>query len=183
MLQCAYMKNNKGFAPIIIALIIAGALVVGGGVYWLGKNKGEDKKIVDNQGIDNNIQNNNSDCLPTTDPWIRVISPNGGENYQMGENITIKWKTCNLSSSNHLRAALQRQPPFPDSEWQIPILFGNLKEGQIVSSLNDGEQVVILDSAHDVVPASYKLCISEYVTLPGQDVIQGCSGNSFAINS
>lgn len=39
------MKYNKGFVPILIALIVAGALIIGGGVYYWGKNKGENKKV------------------------------------------------------------------------------------------------------------------------------------------
>lgn len=39
------MKYNKGFAPLILVAIIVGALVIGGGVYYLGKSKGEDKKV------------------------------------------------------------------------------------------------------------------------------------------
>lgn len=52
------MKYNRGFAPLILVAIIVGALVIGGGAYYLGKSKGEDKKVgenvnVENQGTDN----------------------------------------------------------------------------------------------------------------------------------
>jgi len=199
------MKYNKDFAPLILLAIIVGALVVGGGaVYFATKtptppqNIGEnnyqpqenqnsttDIPIKNNQ-INNTTDNNTTtskDCLPTTTPWIKVISPNGGETYHMGDSVKLIWKSCNLSSSTYLRASLQRQAPLPDSEWQVPILFGNVKEGQIASALNDGEQTVILDSAHDVVPATYKLSISQYVTPAGQSVIADSSDNSFTILS
>lgn len=44
------MKYNKGFVPMILIAIIVGALIIGGGVYYLGKNKGEE--VVENS---NNI--------------------------------------------------------------------------------------------------------------------------------
>ncbi len=38
-------------------------------------------------------------CLPGMAPWVRVISPNGGESYDSQEPIEVKWRTCNISSS------------------------------------------------------------------------------------
>ncbi len=32
-------------------------------------------------------------------PLVRVISPNGGQKYEPGEIITVKWKTCNAPSN------------------------------------------------------------------------------------
>jgi hypothetical protein len=52
------MKYNKGFAPILIALIVAGALIIGGGVYYWGKNKGENKKVKDSQIQVNDLPTN-----------------------------------------------------------------------------------------------------------------------------
>jgi len=53
------MKYNKGFAPLILVAIIAGALVIGGGAYYLGKNsnnkevKLEEKNVLqENQIVD-----------------------------------------------------------------------------------------------------------------------------------
>ena len=36
----------------------------------------------------------NSDCTPATTPWIKVLSPNGGETYTAGQKITVKWSSC-----------------------------------------------------------------------------------------
>ncbi|MEI8269738.1 MAG: hypothetical protein WCG45_00040 [bacterium] len=42
-----------------------------------------------------------SDCLPTTTPWIKVLSPNGGGmEYRSGEQMEVKWKSCNVPSSS-----------------------------------------------------------------------------------
>lgn len=48
------MKYNKGFAPIFLVAIIVGALVIGGGAYYMGKSKGEDKKVEENINTSNN---------------------------------------------------------------------------------------------------------------------------------
>ena len=49
------MKNNKGFAPIIIALIVVGVLIIGGGAYWMSKNK--NKEVVENPSVENQNEN------------------------------------------------------------------------------------------------------------------------------
>ncbi len=39
-----------------------------------------------------------SKCLPTSAPSITVLSPNGGETYTAGQQITVKWRGCRLPS-------------------------------------------------------------------------------------
>ena len=39
------MDKQKGFATLVIIGIVLGVLVVGGGAYYMGMNKGEDKKM------------------------------------------------------------------------------------------------------------------------------------------
>jgi len=62
------MKYNKGFALIALLAIIAGVLVVGGGAYLWGKNRGEEKK-----GIENPIVNNQM-----TDDFISYVDSTYG---------------------------------------------------------------------------------------------------------
>jgi len=40
----------------------------------------------------------NSTCTPTSTPYIKVLSPNGGEVYQAGQQIEVKWESCNTTS-------------------------------------------------------------------------------------
>ncbi|MCU0660624.1 MAG: peptidoglycan-binding protein [Candidatus Pacebacteria bacterium] len=35
-------------------------------------------------------------CTDTTAPWVKVVSPNGGEVLGVGQLTTIKWQTCNF---------------------------------------------------------------------------------------
>ena len=42
-------------------------------------------------------------CLPTDAPSITVVSPNGGNVYNAGKQITVKWTSCNIPTSQSLR--------------------------------------------------------------------------------
>lgn len=37
-------------------------------------------------------------CNANTTPWIKVISPNGGQTYTAGQQITVTWQKCNMSA-------------------------------------------------------------------------------------
>ena len=45
-------------------------------------------------------------CLPTDEPRIQVVSPNGGEIYSYNSQIPVKWKSCNVASTDYLRIGL-----------------------------------------------------------------------------
>lgn len=125
-----YMKINKGFAPIAIVLIIIAVLAVGGVAYFAGKSSntlppnvvpdnyqssGNQNNIatppVQNTQVNNPVPNTQADCLPTTAPWIKVLSPNGGETYTMGQSITITWKTCNAQSGQTIELGIGKEIP------------------------------------------------------------------------
>jgi len=122
------MKNNKGFAPIALVLIIIAVLVIGGIAYYSGKspntlptnNVGESNLPQVNQNtvtntppvnnqVDNTANNNarttittttitTTACLPTTAPWIKVSSPKSGDTYTVGQETAIKWTSCNVAN-------------------------------------------------------------------------------------
>ena len=35
-------------------------------------------------------------CLPTTKPWIKLLSPNGGETYSASQPYKVTWDSCNI---------------------------------------------------------------------------------------
>ena len=39
-------------------------------------------------------------CAPGDMPWIKVKNPNGGETYTIGENVKVRWESCNVSSTS-----------------------------------------------------------------------------------
>ncbi len=46
------------------------------------------------------------ECNSTTTPWIRVLSPNGGEVYKPGSKITVKWVSCNIAPTEKVHVSL-----------------------------------------------------------------------------
>ena len=40
-----------------------------------------------------------TDCDSSTAPYIKVLSPNGGETYNAGQKITVKWTSCNAGNN------------------------------------------------------------------------------------
>jgi len=70
-------------------------------------------------------------CTPNSTPWIKVVSPNGGEVYQEGQEVEVKWESCNVqnvylgwvSGGNDL-GLLGGESPFPASQgsylWTVP---------------------------------------------------------------
>lgn len=49
----------------------------------------------------------NPACTPTTTPYIKVLSPNGGEEYVVGEQITVTWEKCNPGSGSQVMIILK----------------------------------------------------------------------------
>ena len=121
------MKKNKGFAPILLALIIVALLAVGDIAYNAIKSSnttpsrtsqntgtnsyqpsenqnGSTNVPVQNQTINTVINNPTTNiitptgCLPTSVPSITVTSPSGGEAYTLGQQITVKWTSCNVQN-------------------------------------------------------------------------------------
>lgn len=167
------MKYNKGFVPMILIAIIVGALIIGGGVYYLGKNKGEENKnVVENntQNIDNKVTSN---CLPTTAPWIKVVSPNGGEVYQIGQSVVFKWTSCNLTSN--VSGELEGISDPNNSK----ALFGEGEGG----SLNSGQQTINFGPIPStgvqwINPGTYKFKVRKF----NNNVVVDSSDGVFTIN-
>lgn len=153
------MKNNKGFAPIAIILIIIAVLAVGGIAYYMGKSSSTLPNVVNNPPqenqnnvvtppvqnteVNNVVNNTETNCLPTTTPWIKITSPNGGETYTSGQQITVKWTSCNFSpsiSAGGLDIKIAISAILSSGEnpvWTLPQPSGGLSE-------NDGQELITL---------------------------------------
>jgi hypothetical protein len=46
-------------------------------------------------------------CNATSAPYITLLSPNGGESYVAGQQVTVNWKTCNIPASNPMFITIQ----------------------------------------------------------------------------
>ncbi len=78
-------------------------------------------------------------CLPTSTPSVTILSPNGGETYTAGQQITVKWKTCNLLSTDQVAIGLLRQGANGFS-------FVNNGDGRVYGLQNDGVETFTLPS-------------------------------------
>jgi peptidoglycan hydrolase-like protein with peptidoglycan-binding domain len=70
-------------------------------------------------------------------PAIRVRKPNGGEVYQAGQQINIKWRSCHISHGDNVRVDLV-VAPFPPSGTN-GVGLGN--------TINDGQELLTLPQA------------------------------------
>ena len=112
------MKQNKGFAPIIIALVAVIVLAVGGIAYYMGKNSSFPVAPIaipvnqNNLPTANQIENNQSDnkdvnkndqssVFQPSDTKVNGVSCHNREKYfvlnkdivdEVGENILVKYK-------------------------------------------------------------------------------------------
>lgn len=124
---------------------------------------------VDTRSLINGTANIQILCTPTTAPWIRVTSPNGGEIYQMGQSFTPTWSTCNIPSTNNVAIVLQDVV------------------GQSATTLGSGQATdgsVLLSLPNQAVWAQglkYKILIRTYSQTTGMP-IEDTSNNLFTIS-
>lgn len=97
-------------------------------------------------------------CNSQTAPWIKVLSPNGGETYIDGSNVEVQWETCNVPVGTTIQISQSYSGP-----------LGN--EGHTLlpyphSTTNDGIEEVVVDTD----PAKY----GQYFKIR---VVAGCSSD------
>jgi len=78
--------------------------------------------------------------VPVVTPSITVLSPNGGESYNPGDKVTVKWKSENVPANNN----------------NVAILL-NHSIGLAVSAVNDGEEIVTLPSVNTITASGLSL--------------------------
>lgn len=145
--------NQKGFANIVL-IVLAVVVVLGiGGYFVLRSNTNTNTALQPSPtpGIKTTGGAGGIDGLPQfPDGSITLLSPNGGETYKAGGQMTVKWKTENVSSGSgiwiHLDTADGR----------------HLDNGDLVSSWSDapnnGEKTVTIPA--DIPAGQYKLAVT-----------------------
>jgi hypothetical protein len=81
------------------------------------------------------VKNISTSC-PTAYPTVQVLSPNGGEEYQAGQQVTIKWKSCGMSSTEKVRIDLLVAPFPPNGTNGV----------NLANTVNDGSETITLPS-------------------------------------
>jgi len=104
----------------------------------------------------------NGACIrQTIIPSVTVLSPNGGETYNAGQQVTIRWRTNNIKVNPNTLVAIMDDRI---SDWQTLSLFGSvpaLNYAKLVSSNSNNENVyeytfTVPSTFRDSLPAQYK---------------------------
>ena len=199
------MKYNKGFAPIIILLIILGVLAVGGVAYFAGKSSAPKNEVTDNsnyfpmteQNYTPPTTNNNPPTQtppPSNNPpqqqtppppqqQTGFISPTQGSTWSLGNSMAIKIKTSpqwfHCSNSFYL---------YNSSNQEVGTVGILTEQGKTVYSWPDvSKRYATCGTGVGEIPISvsagtYKICLKEQNTETGIGNNFYCSG-LFTINT
>ncbi len=164
---------------IFIALI----LIVGVGAYFMGKKSVVTPTQITTEQSDEfgtsttqnhtttqnqtTITQNQSACAPTTAPWIKVTSPNGGEVFTAGQQMNITWQSCNVPASTHLNFSLETTNGSGNTSKAL------LCEGGMSTwtndCLNDGHQTITLGT-NWATQGTYKVSIIALENVVARDM-------------
>lgn len=104
------MKYNKGFAPILITLLVLGALIIGGGAYYMGKSKEEDKKIEVNPNIDDTVVDTEQTSNSVEKNGVKThINLNAGYQVSYPSDWYIKNSDTAMSTSGYNSFVIQNR--------------------------------------------------------------------------
>ena len=108
-------------------------------------------------------------CVLTTQPWIKVLSPNGGETYTAGQSLKVTWTSCNIPTTESVLIEIVRANTInvPIGPWVV----------LSSSTPNDGIQTFTLNTS--ITSGQYELAVKRNSLLPGDDI----SDNLFTINA
>jgi len=130
--------------------------VSGGAQMQFGKKYRIKIMLTNNSGVvdvSDNLFTINSKlvCKPTDPATIRVDSPNGGEVFTAGQQITVRWSSCNVPASSQVIVLLE------SSTGVIPYLTNDPNIPSILSS-NDGIETFVIPTSNysGLTPGLYK---------------------------
>lgn len=159
------MNKNKGFIGIgLILAIVLGIAVVGGGAYYLGKSKEENKEVkIEENSLPNNenqntpvVNNTQTDCNKNSPSTLKLISPNGGEVYKAGDKIMVRWESCNVDSGTTAIFLMKRDSSLPyDQRTGVDdhsiFNFNVIDSGKVLSG-NRTQEITIPKSLNSALP-------------------------------
>jgi type II secretory pathway pseudopilin PulG len=200
------MKNKKrGFVGMgLVLVIVLGVAVVGGGAYYLSKNKevkNSENILADLNGEQDLLVAENpttskvaTDCVSSPAPSIKVLSPNGGEVFNEGDKITVKWQSCNNPYSPKLVAITLYGPNNTYAYLTKSNINDTFKPWLSISIPDTGSYDVTIPTFSNPVLSyappysgsfipgkNFKIKVN--VTPMGYDSIEDYSDNLFTINS
>ncbi len=116
-----------------------------------------------------------TDCNSTSVPSITVLSPNGGEAFVAGQQITVKWTSCNIPTNYIIKSSLTDMVNGLD----YFVAFENHLT-QTYETQNDGEEILILPSTNIISGQRYQLTLQLFAG-PGLPDLGDSSNNLFTI--
>lgn len=86
------MKYNKGFAPVVILLIVLGVLAVGGVVYFAGKSSAPKNEVSDNSNYYPPVEQNQNPPTTNNNPSQQQTPPSTNNNSTTPQKNSIPKK-------------------------------------------------------------------------------------------
>ena len=117
------------------------------------------------------VGNNPSTCPTNGAPSVKVIIPNGGENYLPGP-ATVQWTTCKIPNNANMRIDLVMKRPNGST----------ITRTLVPTTLNDGTEQVTLPSKNSWSQMVYGNNFKIKVRRSNSNAIQDQSDNYFSIN-
>jgi hypothetical protein len=120
-------------------------------------------------------QNTGISCNLSNPRSVTTLSPNGGENYNTGDNISVQWDSCNETRDVIISLLFVRENPL-EGELEViaPVVIGSY------SSANDGQENISIPE--NVFSGKYKIHVDVSVTSE-EEVIEDYSNEIFTINN
>mgnify|MGYP001567014697 CR=1 FL=1 len=95
------MNNKKGFANI--ALVVLVVVVAGALGYVVLFKKPVSTEQLNSQNTQPTLPTMPTNTVSNSEPSITILSPNGGESYKLGDRISVKWSSHDISSETTLQ--------------------------------------------------------------------------------
>jgi hypothetical protein len=113
------------------------------------------------------------------EPYIKLLSPNGGEVWENGSTQTIRWVTRNIPSTNKIAVHIRRVPPPPlikEGQEFDPVIFTDLE------NTGSKDWTILAPNRIDMYPeGNYIIEIVSYAAVPIVDSISDESDETFRI--
>jgi hypothetical protein len=117
---------------------------------------------------------NAADCNKTSDPSVTILTPNGEEKYQAGQQVKVQWSTCNVYVDTVAKINL------------LPITYqGNVIPVPTLNmfSYNTGSIIFTLPSQSTFPPLIYGNYYKFHIDFPSLALDGDDSDNFFSINT
>ncbi len=100
----------------------------------------------------------------TTIPYIKLLSPNGGETYQAGQQLTVTWKNCNVPTDKNVWIGLRKTNGtliYLTSDPNVPT----------ISTANDGTETFTIPTSEysGITSGTYTVSVTSSVAVAADD--------------